>query len=165
VVSWTLTEWAIKGKPSMLGAVSGAVAGLVAITPACGFVPVGGAFVIGLVAGVVCFWGVTGFKQMFGYDDALDVWGVHGLGGIAGALMTGVFAVKAVGGTNGLLAGNPGQMLLQAEGILVTLLYSGIGSYIILKLIDMTMGLRVSPEDEREGLDITQHGEVLQHPA
>jgi len=165
VLSWTIAEWMVKGKPSLLGAVSGAVAGLVAITPACGFVGVGGALVIGLVAGVVCFWGVTGFKSMFGYDDALDVWGVHGLGGIAGALMTGVFAEKAIGGTNGLLAGNPHQMILQAEGIIVTLLYSGIASYIILKVIDLTMGLRVSPEDEREGLDISQHGEVLQHPA
>ncbi len=163
VLSWTLVEWMIKGKPSLLGAVSGAVAGLVAITPACGFVPVGGALVIGLVAGVVCFWGVTGFKRMFGYDDALDVWGVHGLGGIAGALLTGVFAVKSIGGTNGLLAGNPHQMVLQAEGIVVTLLYSGIVSYVILKIIDVTMGLRVSPDAEREGLDISEHGEVLQH--
>ena len=165
VVSWTLTEWAVKGKPSLLGAVSGAVAGLVAITPACGFISVGGALVTGLIAGVACFWGVTGFKGMFGYDDALDVWGVHGIGGIVGALLTGVFAVKWVGGTNGLFAGNPHQMLLQAEGIVVTLAYSGVVSFIILKLIDVTMGLRVSPEDEREGLDITQHGEVLQHPA
>ena len=165
VVSWTLTEWAVKGKPSLLGAVSGAVAGLVAITPACGFISVGGALVTGLIAGVACFWGVTGFKGMFGYDDALDVWGVHGIGGIVGALLTGVFAVKWVGGTNGLLAGNPHQMLLQAEGIVVTLAYSGVVSFIIVKVIDVAMGLRVSPEDEREGLDITQHGEVLQHPA
>lgn len=100
---------------------------------------------------------------MFGYDDALDVWGVHGLGGIAGALLTGVFAVKSIGGTNGLLAGNPHQMVLQAEGIVVTLLYSGIVSYVILKIIDVTMGLRVSPDAEREGLDISEHGEVLQH--
>jgi Amt family ammonium transporter len=163
VVSWTLTEWAIKGKPSLLGAVSGAVAGLVAITPACGFVPVSGALVIGLIAGVVCYWGVTGFKSMFKYDDALDVWGVHGLGGITGALLTGVFAANAVGGHSGLIEGNPGQMLLQAEGILVTIAYSGIASFIILKLIDLTIGLRVSESDEREGLDLAQHGEVLQH--
>jgi Amt family ammonium transporter len=165
VVSWTLTEWAIKGKPSLLGAVSGAVAGLVAITPACGFVPVSGALVIGLAAGIVCYWGVTGFKNMFKYDDALDVWGVHGLGGICGAMLTGVFAVAAVGGTghSGLIDGNAGQLLLQAEGIVVTILYSGIVSFIILKLIDLTMGLRVSADDEREGLDIAQHGEVLQH--
>jgi Amt family ammonium transporter len=167
VVSWTLTEWAIKGKPSMLGAVSGAVAGLVAITPACGFVPVGGALVIGLVAGVVCYWGVTSFKSMFKYDDALDVWGVHGIGGITGALLTGVFAVAAVGGTghSGLIDGNPRQLLLQAEGIVVTILYCGVVSFVILKLIDLTMGLRVSADDEIEGLDIAQHGEVLQHPA
>jgi Amt family ammonium transporter len=163
VVSWTLTEWAIKGKPSLLGAVSGAVAGLVAITPACGFVGVSGALVIGLVAGVVCYWGVTGFKGMFKYDDALDVWGVHGLGGITGAMLTGVFALNAVGGHSGLIDGNPHQLILQAEGILVTIVYSGIASFIILKIIDLTMGLRVSAEDEREGLDISQHGEVLQH--
>jgi Amt family ammonium transporter len=163
VVSWTLTEWLIKGKPSLLGAVSGAVAGLVAITPACGFVGVSGALVIGLAAGVVCYWGVTGFKSMFRYDDALDVWGVHGFGGILGALLTGVFALNEVGGHPGLLEGAPHQVLLQAEGIVVTLLYSGIVSFIILKLIDLTMGLRVSKEDEIEGLDITQHGEKLQH--
>jgi Amt family ammonium transporter len=163
VVSWTLTEWAIKGKPSLLGAVSGAVAGLVAITPACGFVGVSGALVIGLAAGVICYWGVTGFKGMFKYDDALDVWGVHGLGGITGAMLTGVFALNAVGGHSGLIDGNPHQLILQAEGILVTILYSGIASFIILKIIDLTMGLRVSAEDEREGLDISQHGEVLQH--
>jgi Amt family ammonium transporter len=162
VVSWTLVEWIVKGKPSLLGAVSGAVAGLVAITPACGFVGVPGALVIGLSAGVVCYWGVTGFKGMFGYDDALDVWGVHGLGGILGALLTGVFALNEVGGHPGLLEGAPHQMLLQAEGIIVTLLYSGIVSFIILKLIDLTIGLRVSKEDEVEGLDITQHGEKLQ---
>ncbi|MDR3505710.1 MAG: ammonium transporter [Acidocella sp.] len=162
VVSWTLVEWIVKGKPSLLGAVSGAVAGLVAITPACGFVGVPGALVIGLAAGVVCYWGVTGFKGMFGYDDALDVWGVHGMGGILGALLTGVFALNEVGGHPGLLEGASHQMLLQAEGIIVTLLYSGIVSFIILKLIDLTIGLRVSKEDEVEGLDITQHGEKLQ---
>ncbi len=163
VVSWTLAEWAVKGKPSLLGAVSGAVAGLVAITPACGFVGVSGALVIGLAAGVVCYWGVTGFKGMFKYDDALDVWGVHGMGGILGAMLTGVFALQEVGGHKGLIEGNPHQLLLQAEGIAVTILYCGIASFIILKLIDMTMGLRVSKEDEVQGLDITQHGEVIQH--
>ena len=165
VLSWVIVEWMVKGKPSMLGGVSGAVAGLVAITPACGFVPVGGALVIGLAAGVVCFWGVTGFKSMFGYDDALDVWGVHGLGGILGALLTGVFAVAAVGGAghSGLIDGNPKQVLIQLEGIIVTIVYDGVISYIILKLIDLTMGLRVTKEDEIEGLDITQHGEVVSH--
>lgn len=163
VVSWTLAEWAVKGKPSLLGAVSGAVAGLVAITPACGFVGVSGALIIGLSAGVVCYWGVTGFKGMFGYDDALDVWGVHGLGGTLGATLTGVFALKEVGGHAGLIEGNPGQVLIQFVGIGTTLLYCGVVSYIILKVIDLTMGLRVSVEDEADGLDISQHGEVLQH--
>jgi Amt family ammonium transporter len=165
VVSWTLVEWIFKGKPSLLGAVSGAVAGLVAITPACGFVGVSGALVIGLAAGVVCYWGVTGFKGLFKYDDALDVWGVHGLGGILGAMLTGVFALNEVGGHPGLIEGNPGQLLLQAEGIITTILYSGVASFVILKLIDLSMGLRVSKDDELEGLDIAQHGEVLQHMA
>ncbi len=163
VVSWTLVEWAVKGKPSLLGAVSGAVAGLVAITPACGFVGVSGALVIGLAAGVVCYWGVTGFKGMFKYDDALDVWGVHGLGGILGAMLTGVFALNEVGGHPGLIEGAPHQVLLQAEGIITTILYSGVVSFIILKLIDLTMGLRVNKEEEVEGLDVAQHGETLQH--
>ncbi|HVI51023.1 MAG TPA: ammonium transporter [Candidatus Sulfotelmatobacter sp.] len=165
VVSWSLAEWVLRGKPSLLGAVSGAVAGLVAITPACGFVGVGGALIIGLAAGVVCYWGVSGFKSMFGYDDALDVWGVHGLGGILGALLTGVFALSAVGGTgkSGLLDGNPGQVLLQAEGILMTLVWSGVISFIILKVLDLTIGLRVSKEVEVEGLDLALHGETVSH--
>jgi ammonium transporter, Amt family len=165
VVSWTLVEWIVKGKPSLLGAVSGAVSGLVAITPACGFVGVSGALVIGLAAGVVCYWGVTGFKGMFKYDDALDVWGVHGLGGILGAMLTGVFALNEVGGHSGAIEGNVHQLLLQAEGVVTTIVYSGVVSYIILKLIDLTIGLRVSEDDEMEGLDIAQHGEVLQHLA
>jgi Amt family ammonium transporter len=165
VLSWTLVEWSLKGKPSLLGAVSGAVAGLVAITPACGFVGVGGALVIGLAAGVVCYWGVTGFKGMFKYDDALDIWGVHGLGGILGAMLTGVFALNAVGGHSGAIEGNVHQLLIQAEGVGTTIIYSGVVSYVILKLIDLTIGLRVSEEDEMEGLDIAQHGEVLQHGA
>ncbi len=165
VLSWTLVEWSLKGKPSLLGAVSGAVAGLVAITPACGFVGVGGALVIGLAAGVVCYWGVTGFKGMFKYDDALDIWGVHGLGGILGAMLTGVFALNAVGGHSGAIEGNFHQLLIQAEGVGTTIIYSGVVSYVILKLIDLTIGLRVSEEDEMEGLDIAQHGEVLQHGA
>jgi len=165
VVSWTFSEWVLRGKPSLLGAVSGAVAGLVAITPACGFVGIPGALVIGLAAGIVCYWGVSGCKKMFGYDDALDVWGVHGIGGTLGALLTGVFAVAAVGGTgkSGLIDGNPGQVLVQAEGILVTLLWSGIASYIILKAIDLTIGLRVSKEVEIEGLDLALHGETVTH--
>lgn len=167
VLSWVGVEWVVKGKPSLLGAISGAISGLVAITPACGFVPVGGALVIGLAAGGVCFWGVTGFKAWFGYDDAMDVWGVHGLGGILGALLTGVFAVAAVGGAghSGLIDGNPRQILIQAEGVMVTILYDAIVTYLILKLIDLTLGLRVSKEAELEGLDITQHGEAIQHGA
>ncbi len=163
VVSWSLAEWIVRGKPSLLGAVSGALAGLVAITPACGFVPVNGALVIGLAAGVVCFWGVTGFKRFFGYDDSLDVWGVHGLGGILGALLTGVFAVAAIGGTgkSGVIDGNPGQMILQLEGIGMTLVWSGVVSFVILKLIDLTIGLRVSKDIEVEGLDLALHGETL----
>ena len=163
VVSWSVAEWILRGKPSLLGAVSGAIAGLVAITPACGFVSVSGALVIGLAAGIVCFWGVTGFKHFFGYDDALDVWGVHGLGGILGALLTGVFAVSAIGGTgkSGVLDGNPGQMILQLEGIGMTLVWSGVVSFVVLKLIDLTIGLRVSKEVEIEGLDLALHGEAL----
>jgi Amt family ammonium transporter len=165
VVSWTFAEWILRGKPSLLGAVSGSLAGLVAITPACGFVGIPGALVIGLASGVVCYWGVSGLKKMFGYDDALDVWGVHGVGGILGALLTGVFAVSSIGGTgkSGLIDGNPGQVLLQAEGILVTLLWSGIASYVILKAIDLTIGLRVSKEVEIEGLDLALHGETVTH--
>jgi Amt family ammonium transporter len=163
IVSWTLAEWVFKGKPSLLGAVSGAIAGLVAITPACGFVDVKGALIIGLAAGIVCYWGVTGFKRMFGYDDALDVWGVHGLGGILGALLTGVFALSAIGGAgkSGLLDGNTGQVVTQLYGVGVTLLWSGVGSLIILLLIKFTIGLRVTPEQEMEGLDLALHGEAL----
>ena len=163
VVSWSLTEWLFKGKPSLLGAVSGAIAGLVAITPACGFVAVDGALLIGLAAGIVCYWGVTGFKRMFGYDDALDVWGVHGLGGILGAVLTGVFAMQSIGGAgkSGLLDGNPHQVILQLEGVGVTLAWSGIVSLIILLLIKFTIGLRVSKEQEMEGLDLALHGEAI----
>lgn len=163
LVSWTLLEWIVKGKPSLLGAISGAIAGLVAITPACGFVSVNGAFIIGLAAGIVCYWGVTGFKHMFGYDDALDVWGVHGLGGILGAILTGVYAVQSVGGTgkSGLLDGNPGQMMLQVEGVAMTLVWSGVVSLIILLLIKYTIGLRVSEAEEAEGLDLALHGETF----
>jgi len=163
VVSWSLSEWLFKGKPSLLGAVSGAIAGLVAITPACGFVDVKGALIIGIAAGIVCYWGVTGFKRMFGYDDALDVWGVHGMGGILGAVLTGVFALESIGGKgkSGLIDGNPGQVILQLEGVGVTLLWSGVVSIIILLLIKFTIGLRVSKEQETEGLDLALHGEAI----
>jgi Amt family ammonium transporter len=163
IVAWSLVEAIVRGKPSLLGAVSGAVAGLVAITPACGFVSVGGALIIGFAAGIVCFWGVSGLKNMFGYDDALDVWGVHGVGGILGAVLTGVFAIAAIGGTGkaGLVDGNPGQVLLQVEGVGMTLVWSGVISFVLLKLIDLTIGLRVTKENEDEGLDLALHGEAI----
>ncbi len=163
IVAWSVVEAIMRGKPSLLGAVSGAIAGLVAITPACGFVGVGGALIIGFAAGAVCYWGVSGLKNMFGYDDALDVWGVHGVGGILGAILTGVFAVAAIGGTGkaGLVDGNPGQVLLQLEGVGMTLVWSGAISFVLLKLIDLTIGLRVSKEDEEVGLDLALHGEAI----
>ena len=161
VISWLAVEWIIRKKPSALGAASGAVAGLVAITPASGFVGPTGGLVIGLVAGVVCFWGATGLKHMLGYDDSLDAFGVHGVGGITGALLTGVFAVKDIGGTSGLLEGNAGQLALQAEGILVTVVWCAVVSLILYKVIDWTIGLRVTAEEEVEGLDYSLHGEII----
>ena len=160
-LSWLGVEWIVRKKPSALGAASGAVAGLVAITPASGFVGPGGALIIGLVAGVVCFWGATSLKHLLGYDDSLDAFGVHGVGGITGALLTGVFAVKDIGGTSGLLEGNPGQLLLQAEGVGATILWSGVVSFILYKVIDLTIGLRVTAEEEVEGLDYSLHGEII----
>ncbi|CAN7171494.1 ammonium transporter [Caballeronia sp. LjRoot34] len=152
---WMFAEWLAKGKPSVLGIISGAVAGLVAITPASGFVGVTGAIVIGIAAGVVCFWSATWLKTKLGYDDSLDAFGVHGVGGILGALLTGIFAVKDIGGADG-------SILLQAKGVLTTLVYSGVVSYILLKVIDMVMGLRVTEEEEREGLDVSLHGEHVE---
>ena len=160
-LTWMGVEWIVRKKPSALGAASGAVAGLVAITPASGFVGPMGGLIIGLVAGVVCFWGATSLKHMLGYDDSLDAFGVHGVGGITGALLTGVFAVKDIGGTAGLLEGNAGQVLLQAEGVICTIVWCGVMSFVLYKVIDMTIGLRVTPEEESEGLDITLHGEVI----
>ncbi|MFP3604151.1 ammonium transporter [Paraburkholderia sp. SIMBA_053] len=154
-LAWMFAEWAAKGKPSVLGIVSGAVAGLVAITPASGFVGTLGSLVIGIVAGVVCFWSATWLKHKLGYDDSLDAFGVHCVGGIVGALLTGVFAVKDIGGFDG-------SVLLQAKGVLTTLIYSGVVSFILLKLIDMTMGIRVTEEQEREGLDVSLHGEHVE---
>lgn len=139
----------------MLGIISGAVAGLVAVTPAPGFVGVTGAIVIGIVAGVVCFWSATWLKHKFNYDDSLDAFGVHGVSGIIGALLTGVFAVKDIGGFDD-------SVLVQAKGVLVTLVYSGIVSFVLLKIIDMVMGLRVTEEEEREGLDVSLHGEHVE---
>jgi Amt family ammonium transporter len=161
-LAWMFVEWIARGKPSVLGIVSGAVAGLVAITPASGFVNPTGALIIGIAAGIACFWGATSLKKMMGYDDSLDVWGVHGIGGIVGAILTGVFADKAIGGTAGLLQGNAGQVGLQVYGVAVTIVYCAIATFIILKVVDLIVGLRVSEEVERDGLDISLHGEVVQ---
>ncbi|MDH0343960.1 ammonium transporter [Chromobacterium haemolyticum] len=154
-LAWMFAEWLTKKKPSVLGIASGAVAGLVAITPAAGFVDVKGALIIGLAAGVVCFWGATGLKHMLGYDDSLDAFGVHGIGGILGALLTGVFAVKEIGGAEGSLAA-------QALGVGVTAAYCAVVTFILLKLIDVAIGLRVAEDEEREGLDVTLHGERVE---
>ena len=161
-LSWLFAEWVVHGKPSVLGIVSGAVGGLVAITPAAGFVDPMGALIMGLIAGVACFWGATSLKRMCGYDDSLDVFGVHGIGGIVGALLTGVFAIEAIGGTPGLLEGNAVQVWKQFEGILATVAYSAVATPIILKVVDLIIGLRVDEETEIEGLDINLHGEVVQ---
>jgi len=154
-LAWMFTEWMVKGKPSVLGIASGAVAGLVAITPASGFVGVTGAFVIGIAAGVLCFFAATTVKKAFGYDDSLDAFGVHCIGGIVGALLTGVFNVKDISGADA-------DFLVQLGAVCTTLVYTGVGSYIILKVIDMVVGLRISEEEEREGLDISLHGERVE---
>ncbi len=171
VLTWTFAEWMIKGKPSMLGAASGAVAGLVAITPACGFVGVIGGVIIGAVAGGACFWGVSGLKKMLGADDALDVFGVHGVGGITGALLTGVFASPSLGGlgicnyvTNkcGDPADFPGigaQVWIQLQAVLTAIVLSAVVSFVALLIVKMVIGVRVNEEEEREGLDTTYHGE------
>jgi len=161
-LSWMFVEWMAKGKPSVLGIASGAVAGLVAITPASGFVGPMGALAIGLAAGVVCYWGATSLKRMFGYDDSLDAFGVHGVGGIVGAILTGVFAVKSIGGTAGMLEGNVAQVGIQFLGVAATLVYTAVATFIILKVVDAVMGLRVSEEEEREGLDLSLHGERVE---
>jgi Amt family ammonium transporter len=160
-LSWMFAEWLTRDKPSLLGIASGAVGGLVAITPASGFVLPGGALVIGIAAGIACFWGATWLKNAAGYDDSLDVFGVHGIGGIVGALLTGVFAAESVGGTPGLLEGNPGQVAIQLWGIAATIVWCGLASFVILKAVDAIIGLRVEREVEREGLDLALHGEVV----
>jgi len=171
VLAWCVGEALLKGKASMLGAASGAVAGLVAITPAAGNVGVGGALIIGLIAGFACLWGVSGLKKMLGADDSLDVFGVHGVGGIVGALLTGVFNSPALGGPS--LVGDwvtasmvsaadysiASQVWIQLKGVLITIVWSGVVSFIAYKIVDLTIGLRVSEEDERQGLDVTSHGE------
>jgi Amt family ammonium transporter len=161
-LAWMFVEWLRLGKPSVLGILSGAVAGLVAITPASGFVDPQGALVIGIAAGVVCYWAAISLKHALGYDDALDAFGIHGMGGIVGALLTGVFAVEAVGGTPGLLEGNAGQIMAQVYGVLATLVWSGFASFVLLKVIDLTIGLRLSVEIERDSLDLQLHGETVQ---
>ncbi|MBK7424093.1 MAG: ammonium transporter [Propionivibrio sp.] len=170
-LSWMFAEWMIKGKPSMLGAASGAVAGLVAITPAAGFVGVMGAIAIGLLAGIICLWGVNGLKHMLGADDSLDVFGVHGVGGILGAILTGVFCAPSLGGTGvyDYVANKVGdydmsaQLISQLWGVGTTIVWSGLVSVVAYKLVDMVIGLRVPEEEEREGLDITSHGESAYH--
>jgi Amt family ammonium transporter len=161
-LSWMFAEWITRGKPSVLGVISGAVAGLVAITPASGFVAPGGALVIGIVAGIACYWGATWLKHTLRYDDSLDAFGVHGVGGIVGALLTGVFAAEAIGGKPGLLEGNPGQVWTQLVGIVATIVWSGVATFGILKVVQLVVPLRVSEETEIIGLDINLHGEVVQ---
>jgi Amt family ammonium transporter len=163
-LAWMFAEWIAKGKPSVLGAASGAVAGLVAITPASGFVLPGGAIVIGVAAGVGCFWAATSLKHMLGYDDSLDAFGVHGIGGIIGALLTGVFSFGPLSATDASPDGSPGgmaQFILQCEGVASTLVYSGVGTLVILMVVKAIVGLRVNEEEEREGLDIVLHGEQV----
>ena len=160
--TWMLIEWMLRGKPTVLGICSGAVAGLVVITPASGFVGPMGAFAMGIAAGIICYWGCTGLKHMFGYDDALDSFGVHGIGGAAGAILTGVFAVNEYGGTSGLIEGNAGQVVQQLIGVGIVFVYDVIVTLIILKVVDLVIGLRVSEEVERDGLDLALHGETIQ---
>jgi len=165
-VSWMFAEWLLKGKPSMLGMVSGAVAGLVAVTPAAGFADPMGAIVLGLIVGVACLWGVTGLKKALGYDDSLDVFGIHGIGGIIGAIGTGILVNPALGGTGvfdystmAVAEYSSAQVMSQVWGVGVAVVWSGVVSFVLFKLIDMIMGLRVSEEQEREGLDTASHGE------
>ena len=168
VLSWTFGEWAIKGKPSMLGACSGAVAGLVAITPAAGNVGIPGAFIIGFAAGLVCLWGVNGLKRIIGADDSLDVFGVHAVGGILGALLTGIFVSPDLGGPNVVsdwvtgkteYPGYVAQLWIQAKAVGLTIVWTAVVAYVSYKIVDLIVGLRVNEEDEREGLDIASHGE------
>jgi len=168
-LTWTALEWRTRGKPSVLGMISGAVAGLGTVTPASGFVLPWHGLIIGVIAGAICFWACTKLKALLQYDDSLDVFGVHGIGGAVGTLLTGVFATAAVSatpelpqGNAGLLDGNPGQLFIQLMGIAATLAWSGLGTFILLKIIGVLVPLRVSKENEIDGLDLTQHGEVLQ---
>ncbi len=158
-VAWVSAETLLKGKPSMLGAASGAVAGLVAITPACGTIGPMGAIVLGLIAGIVCLWAVHGLKKLMGVDDSLDVFGIHGIAGIIGAILTGVFTAPSLGGTGAEDFSIASQVLIQSKGVVITILWSGIVSVVMFKLVDIVIGLRVPEEEERIGLDVTSHGE------
>ena len=163
-LGWMFAEWIVRGKPTVLGVISGAIAGLVAITPASGYVLPGASVVIGVAAGVICFWATTSLKHMLGYDDALDTFGVHGIGGIVGALLTGVFAYGPLSATDSAPAGTVGgvaQFIIQCKAVAVTLVWSGVVSFVLLKLIDWTIGLRVTEDEEVEGLDMTLHGERI----
>jgi len=160
-LAWMFAEWLVHKKPSVLGIISGAVAGLVAITPASGFVGPVGALWIGAAAGVVCFFASTTVKKALGYDDSLDVFGIHAVGGIVGAILTGVFAVEAIGGKNGLLEGNPGQVVTQLYGIAATIVWCAVATFVILIIVNILVGVRVSQAVEVEGLDINLHGEVV----
>ncbi len=164
ILSWLMVEWKFKGKPSLLGAISGAIAGLVGITPAAGLVGPGGALIIGLVTGAVCVWGVNGLKRMLRADDTLDVFGIHGVGGIVGALLTGVLNAQALGGP-GLetIGAIPAQLWIQFEGILITVVWSAVVAWVAFFIADKVCGLRVGPDVEREGLDINTHGETAYH--
>jgi ammonium transporter, Amt family len=175
VLAWCVGEALMRGKASMLGAASGAVAGLVAITPAAGNVGLGGALIIGLIGGFACLWGVNGLKKMLGADDSLDVFGVHGVGGIVGALLTGVFNSPVLGGPSAVgdwvtvtmvtpdAYSIAAQVWTQAKAVLLTIVWSGVVSVVAFKVVDLTIGLRVSEEEEREGLDISSHGESAYH--
>ncbi|CBS85542.1 ammonium transporter [Azospirillum lipoferum] len=175
-MGWLFAEWIVKGKPSILGIISGAVAGLVAVTPAAGFVDPTGAIIIGIVAGVICFWSATSLKHMLGYDDSLDAFGVHGVGGLIGAILTGVFAKMSVSNaegafaavlqadpsaTLGLLEGNAGAVWIQIQGVLYTMVWCAVATFVLLKVIDVVMGLRVDEDVERDGLDLALHGESI----
>ncbi|WP_454615890.1 ammonium transporter [Bradyrhizobium cenepequi] len=161
-LTWGAIEWATRRKPSVLGMISGAVAGLGTITPASGFVEPWHAVIIGIIAGLICFWACTWLKHRFKYDDSLDVFGVHGIGGLTGTLLAGVFAVSAIGGTAGLIEGHPQQALIQLSGVAVTFVWCGGVTFVLLKLVSVFVPLRVSLQQELEGLDISQHGEALQ---
>jgi len=159
VCAWVFAEWIFRGKPTMLGGASGMIAGLVAITPACGVVGPGGAIVLGIMAALICLWAVAGLKKMLGYDDSLDVFGVHAVGGILGAIMTGILVSPDFGGTGLDDYSMGGQVVKQLTGVIITVVWSGVVSLIIFTLLKYTIGLRPSEEVEREGLDTTEHGE------